>query len=208
MRYTKELLEPLIKTSFTMSEVVRKLGHRTDTGFVTYLNKVAKKFNIDITHFKNKSEQARDRSVIRNINDYLSNKNEISSCKLKNKLFLLNIKDKKCEKCGIDKWLGEELTLHLHHIDLNHTNNNLSNLMILCPNCHSLAHRSKKIKEKPVNKKRKCKLRPLSRKVVRPDFLTLKKELKESNYCAVARKYNVSDNCVRKWVKMYNKHKE
>lgn len=44
------------------------------------------------------------------------------------------------------------------------------------------------------------------RKVERPSYDTLQKDLEDSNYCAVARKYGVSDNCVRKWIKHYEKY--
>ena len=41
------------------------------------------------------------------------------------------------ECCGISSWNEKEITLQLHHKDGNHSNNKLSNLVILCPNCHS-----------------------------------------------------------------------
>ena len=34
-------------------------------------------------------------------------------------------------------------SLHIHHIDGNHNNNKLFNLIALCPNCHDSAHRGK-----------------------------------------------------------------
>lgn len=43
----------------------------------------------------------------------------------------------KCEKCNNTHWLKRAITLELHHIDGNRTNNRDSNLMLLCPNCHS-----------------------------------------------------------------------
>ena len=39
----------------------------------------------------------------------------------------------KCAICGYDEY--KEI-LEVHHIDENRTNNELSNLIILCPNCH------------------------------------------------------------------------
>ena len=36
--------------------------------------------------------------------------------------------------------MGEKLVLQLDHIDGDNTNNNLDNLRILCPNCHSQTH--------------------------------------------------------------------
>ena len=45
--------------------------------------------------------------------------------------------------------------------------------------------------------------RPERRKVERPPYDELMKELASSNYSAVGRKYGVSDNAVRKWVRWY-----
>lgn len=44
----------------------------------------------------------------------------------------------KCEKCGYNEHLE---ILGIHHIDRNHNNNALDNLIVLCPNCHSLEHK-------------------------------------------------------------------
>lgn len=54
------------------------------------------------------------------------------------KLIKDGIKEDKCELCGITYWQGKHLPLELHHKDRNHFNNNLDNLQILCPNCHSI----------------------------------------------------------------------
>lgn len=62
----------------------------------------------------------------------------IKSCKLKDKLVRDGIKENKCELCGISEWFGIPLVLELHHKNGNHYDNNLDNLMILCPNCHSI----------------------------------------------------------------------
>lgn len=56
------------------------------------------------------------------------------------KTYLLNKYNNKCAKCG---W-GEKniytgkIPLEVEHIDGNYKNNNEENLIILCPNCHSL----------------------------------------------------------------------
>lgn len=44
----------------------------------------------------------------------------------------------KCRKCGFDK---HPEILGVHHKDGNRKNNMLSNLQVLCPNCHSILHK-------------------------------------------------------------------
>jgi len=43
-----------------------------------------------------------------------------------------------CSRCGIDEWLGESISLELHHVDGNNLNNRIQNICWLCPNCHAL----------------------------------------------------------------------
>jgi endogenous inhibitor of DNA gyrase (YacG/DUF329 family) len=42
-----------------------------------------------------------------------------------------------CSVCGIDKYNGLPIVLECDHIDGNHTNNSITNLRLICPNCHS-----------------------------------------------------------------------
>lgn len=46
----------------------------------------------------------------------------------------------------------------------------------------------------------------IRRKVKRPSYIQLLEEIKELGYSATGRKYNVSDNSIRKWKKMYEKY--
>ena len=43
----------------------------------------------------------------------------------------------KCSICGYDKHMG---SLHIHHKDHNHLNNDENNLDVLCANCHMEYH--------------------------------------------------------------------
>ena len=49
----------------------------------------------------------------------------------------LQLKEYKCEGCGIDSWQGQSLTLDLDHINGVSNDHRLENLRFLCPNCHS-----------------------------------------------------------------------
>ena len=58
--------------------------------------------------------------------------------RLRKKLIEDGIKKEECEMCLLKEWMGQKIVLELHHTDGNRFNNDLLNLQILCPNCHSL----------------------------------------------------------------------
>lgn len=47
-----------------------------------------------------------------------------------------------------------------------------------------------------------------ARRVVRPPYAILAREIADTSYCAVGRKYGVSDNAIRKWVRDYATQRE
>jgi hypothetical protein len=49
---------------------------------------------------------------------------------------------------------------------------------------------------------------PAYRRVTRPPYEQLLSEIEATSYCAVGRKYGVSDNAVRKWVRFYERERE
>jgi hypothetical protein len=54
------------------------------------------------------------------------------------KRHLTSPEEYKCAKCGVVRWGPDQkvLCLEMHHVDQNHRNSLLSNLQLLCPNCH------------------------------------------------------------------------
>lgn len=62
-------------------------------------------------------------------------KDKVKSYKML-KMRLLKIRGQKCQRCGYNRY---EI-LQVHHKDKNHTNNELDNLELICPNCHYEEH--------------------------------------------------------------------
>lgn len=77
--------------------------------------------------------------LIQSVNDGLTVHNHI----LRDRLIDEGIKEYKCEWCNATEWMGKPIPLELHHKNFKHYDNNLDNLLILCPNCHSFAHKYK-----------------------------------------------------------------
>lgn len=165
----------------------------------------------------------------------------------------------KCAICKMEPiWNNKPLMLQLDHINGDHSNNNIENLRLLCPNCHTqtdtyTGRNSKKDTEKTgklvietiIEKKPKkiytlkepcvnevinnntdikltkclncskdircdsksdiCRLcyNKSIRIVERPRYKCLIDEINKDGVLATARKYNVSNTTILKWVKFY-----
>jgi hypothetical protein len=56
---------------------------------------------------------------------------------VKRRLLASGLKANRCDECGLSDWLGEPLSLALHHVNGDPLDNRLDNIRLLCPNCHS-----------------------------------------------------------------------
>lgn len=134
--WSKNKLEKAIKNSTCYSDTLRYLNIPICGNNAVTLKKKIKEFGIDISHFTFRSDN-KSKSMEKPIEEYLVKNIKIQPYKLKQKLFNFGLKINKCEICGCSSWMGKEINCQLHHIDGDNTNNELSNLQILCPNCHS-----------------------------------------------------------------------
>ncbi|MEM2263429.1 MAG: HNH endonuclease signature motif containing protein [Candidatus Bathyarchaeia archaeon] len=55
----------------------------------------------------------------------------------------------KCEKCGLT-FYEEGVRPHFHHKDGDPNNNKPSNIIVVCPNCHSKLHKWKVVEEENI----------------------------------------------------------
>jgi hypothetical protein len=152
---------------------------------------------------------------------------------LKRRLVESGLLESRCELCGQDEhWHGRRMSLVLDHINGASNDNRLENLRLVCANCaatldthcgrnlprervcpgcgqafipRNIRHRhcsqgcwgvikGKALRGVPV---------PERRKVDRPSYEQLMADVATMSFLAVGRKYGVSDNAVRKWIRWY-----
>ncbi len=232
--YSKENLLKVVKLSNCVADVLRNLGIITGGGNFRTIKKYIDLYNIDISHFNGETIKLEKLKLLNEktktpLCEILVTGSTFNRTHLKERLYSEGLKERKCELCGQDEyWNGKKMSLILDHINGVGNDNRIENLRIVCPNCNATlethcgknnSKRSKKLKENgfsvfddinftQVLTKERIEVCKKRRKVERPPYNILIEEIKNSNYCAVGRKYGVSDTTIRKWVKIYEKHGE
>jgi hypothetical protein len=138
-KYSKEQFIEAVASSRSIAETLTKLGVVPAGGNYRVAKGYIAKLGLDTSHMTGQGWLKGQRPGPRRpIEVYLTNQQTIKSVDLKARLFSARLKSESCESCRLSKWLDRPMPLELHHVDGNHLNNNLSNLQILCPNCHAM----------------------------------------------------------------------
>ena len=130
-KFTEDQIVQIVKESRSYREVCIKMGYSGEGGSISRIkDKIDNAWKIDTSHFLGQGW---------NKENYDYNKFQEETKYHRDSFIspLIKLRGRKCEKCGIEEWLGQPINLEVHHIDGDRTNNNLENLQLLCPNCHS-----------------------------------------------------------------------
>lgn len=130
-----DAIREAIEKSNSIRETLIRLDLAPRGGNYKCIRKVIEDFNIDTSHFGSVPVTLSTLSV----ETYLKNKAPaITTSKLKYKLIVEGILERKCYNCNNTEWLGQPIPLELEHKDGNNQNGAQENLTLLCPNCHAL----------------------------------------------------------------------
>lgn len=230
-RFTEPELRMAVAESYCWSEVLRRLDYCPGGGNPVTIKKYVAKWEIDPSHFdpdRNRYRHLKARRIP--LEEILVKGSTYSRSKLKHRLYSEGLKQRRCELCGQgEQWRQQRMALILDHINGVRDDNRLENLRIVCPNCAATlpthCGRGLRIVRDPIacrgcgcafvpktDKQTYCSRScaqhatyPQARKVDRPPHEQLKAEIEASSYLAVGRKYGVSDNAIRKWIRTYER---
>lgn len=149
-RYTELEFIEAVASSTSLRQILNKLGLAEAGGNYFLCRKHISDLQLDDSHITGKgSNKGKIFGPKRNIEEYLSNRCSILSYKLKNRLLKEKILLPICSNCKLETWLNSPIPLELHHINGNSQDNTLSNICLLCPNCHAftITYRGKNKKD-------------------------------------------------------------
>ena len=138
---TKEEFEAAAKGSYSIAGMCRHLGLTPSGGNYRIIHNAIDRFSIDISHFTGQGWNTNLKFKpfeAKPIEEILVANSSYQSFKLKRRLLNEGLKEYKCEQCRLSEWQHAPIPLELHHINGNNRDNRLSNLLLLCPNCHAL----------------------------------------------------------------------
>lgn len=235
VRFTEEEFRAAVADSTSISGVLRRLGLRVAGGNHGTVRKYLDLWQVPTDHFDPYAYQRQGGGGTREpqpLHEILVEHSTYSRGHLKRRLYREGLKSPVCELCGQGElWRGRRMALILDHINGVGDDHRLENLQIVCPNCAATldTHCGRQnLKERScvrcgetflprASRQRYCSRncgrhashghgpRPETRKVPRPPYAQLVREVHALGWCGVGRRYGVSDNAVRKWVRQYER---
>ena len=138
-KFTIDQLIDAVRSSTSIRQVIFKLNLVPAGGNYSTIKKMINELSLDSSHFTGQLwSKGKQVALKRPTEDYLTNKQSIQSHKLRLRLLREGYFVHKCYNCNNKLWLNNPIPLELEHKDGDHTNNELDNLTLLCPNCHAL----------------------------------------------------------------------
>lgn len=128
----------LVKNSVGYSDCLRAFGLSPKGGSsVDIIKRRIKELNIDTSHFSKSAVCSKNRREYSSKDIFKKNSTYSNMTKLKKRLILEYNVEYKCALCGLSTWRDKPISLQLDHINGDNTDHRISNLRLLCPNCHS-----------------------------------------------------------------------
>ena len=231
--FTEQELREIVENSFSMNEVIDKLGYATHSGGShNTVKKRIELYNIDISHFGS------IKGIKRTEENVFIENSTASQATLRRWYKKGEYTPYICSICGQEPiWQGKDLTLILDHINGSNHDDRLENLRWVCPNCNQQLDTTngKNLRNKNKNKNNNYNNnknndynkilnycidcgKEISRGAIRcisceqarrhcEKPITreeLKRLIRNTPFTRIGEQFGVSDNAIRKWCDSYN----
>ena len=145
-KYTREVLEPLVRDSVSVAEVARRIGTKMSGSTQVLIGKRIREYGIDTSHFlgqsSNRGERHRGGPAKKHWSAVLCRReSDIREQAFRLRRALIEMgRPYRCESpgCSVDGvWLEREIRLNVDHVNGDFSDCRPENVRFLCPNCHS-----------------------------------------------------------------------
>lgn len=194
-QFSKEEIEQFVKDSKSYAELARKIGYDSTAkngSVYRTVHQMIDELNLNTSHFTGQgwNKDNFDYSRFR-YGRAIKNGTALAA--------IVNLRGHRCESCGLSEWMSKKITLEVHHVDGDSLNNELDNLQLLCPNCHSMTDnwKGRGIKKNDTNQigEEEFKNALLESSNIRQALIKLNISPKGGNYSRakeIIAKYNIS----------------
>nr|WP_298556569.1 HNH endonuclease signature motif containing protein [uncultured Streptomyces sp.] len=140
---TPEELRAVVAASFSLAEVLRRLGRPDSGGQRAALRRRITQERLDTVHFLGQAHNRGKPGTIpakrpEEILVQHDGKRRTTTVLLRRALSSVGVPEQ-CVRCGIGpEWLGKPMTLEVDHINGDWSDDRRENLQLLCPNCHAI----------------------------------------------------------------------
>lgn len=143
----------VVSSARSLAEVHRAYGRTPTSAGNDVIRAAVADLELDTTHFLGRAANAG-----RSFPDRRLPPEQLSprgTWKLGRRLVSSGQREHRCTSCRRERWEGQPIPLELDHIDGDRTNNALTNLRLLCPNCHAQTptYRGRNIGRRPADRR-------------------------------------------------------
>ena len=219
-KYNQEEIQQIVQISTSFKDFARKIGYTNNPSGATIKSLKEKLQSYDTSHFQKQDQ------IERNVENIFTENSTASQNTLRRWFLKEEYQPYICSICGqLPIWNNKELTLILDHINECNNDNRLENLRWVCPNCNQQLETTGS--RNPIRKKfakkyycidcgkeiSKGSLRCLEcetkHRVIPIEEMKITREelkflIRTMPFTQIAKKFNVSDNAIRKWCDKFN----